>query len=68
MKIYIHLRDAVSGLSGVKEWDWDYSVDGLRYYFGSGNYSCDDNRSYTLIAANPEYDEELECNEGPNRI
>jgi hypothetical protein len=68
MKVRIHVRDTVTGLTGVKEWGWDYAEHGLRYYFGAGNYSCDDNRSYLLIDANPAYDEELGCNAGPNRI
>ena len=48
---------------------WDGNDDGIDYMFRHGNYGCDCNRSNFLAdALAGEYDTDLDCNSGPNRI
>lgn len=73
MRIHIHYRDTQTGITGEVSQDWPGDTNdpgdlvGLRYYFGEGNFGCDDNRSYDLMrGSGGKYDEELDCNR-PNK-
>jgi hypothetical protein len=67
MKYIFTLKDSVTGYQRDYIDSWDYSEDGLIFYWTDGNFGCDCNRALALWNWSDEA-KDIPCNVEGNRI